>query len=303
MNGGENFQSGSWDHHAIGAAVDAIDPARSGAVAAAWDDLGRAFRESVSAFDDATRAAVGNGWRGRAADAVVSTLDDYAARAAHVSGRFAEVGNALRQATAGAEAVRGAVGPPLDPPADWTRVLPANWTAGAEADAAEQDAKSAMQTLYASAYRAADEQLPADPFAATHPATTAQPVGFDFGPNGVHGIPSDQQVAEPASDSVPHNEHRKSGEVRPQDSHEIAPAAPASIAGAALAGAVGGGVAQYAHHVVASHRAATPARPSPPAPAPEREPEEESPTYLESIDEASELVGKLPLVTPAVIGE
>ena len=58
MNGGENFRSGEWDHRAIRSAVDALRPAESGAVAAAWDDLGRRFQESVTAFHDATRAAV-----------------------------------------------------------------------------------------------------------------------------------------------------------------------------------------------------------------------------------------------------
>ncbi|MFC0453546.1 PPE domain-containing protein [Rhodococcus jostii] len=304
MNGGENFESGTWNHHAIRTAVDALNPAESGAVAAAWDDLGRAFQESVSAFHDATRAAIDNGWRGRTAAAVASTVDNYAAGAEHVSGRFTEVGNALRVATAGAEAVRGAVGQPLEPPADWTRVLPGNWTAAAQADAAEQDAKAAMQSLYASAYLVADEQLPADGLAATHAASTAQPVGFDLGPNGVHGIPSDRQVAEPDSEAGTSDEHRKGGEdFRREMSRETAQAAPGSIAGAALAGAVGGGVAQYAHNVVASHRAPTSERPSEAAAPAERDDEEDPPTYLESIDEGSELVGRLPLVTPAVIGE
>ncbi|MDT2008550.1 hypothetical protein FXW78_37785 [Rhodococcus opacus] len=304
MNGGENFQSGAWNHHAIRTAVDALNPAESGAVAAAWDDLGRAFQESVSAFHDATRAAIDNGWRGPTAAAVASTVENYAARAEHVSGRFTEIGNALRVATAGAEAVRGAVGQPLEPPADWTRVLPANWTAAAEADAAEQNAKAAMQTQYASANREADEQLPADGLAATHPASTAQPVGLDVGPNGVHGIPSDQQVAEPDSEADTSDEHRKGDEdFRPETSQETAQAAPGSIAGAAVAGAVGGGVAQYAHSVVAAHRTPTPERPSTPAAPADRDDEEEPPTYLESIDEGGELVGKLPLVTPAVIGK
>ena len=304
MNGGENFRSGEWDHRAIRSAVDALRPAESGAVAAAWDDLGRRFQESVTAFHDATRAAVDTGWRGPAAAAVASALDDYAVRAGQVGGRFTDVGDALRHATAAAEAVRGAVGRPGDHPADWTRVLPANWTAEADADAAEQHAKAAMDTLYTSAYRLADEQLPAAGLAATHAAATAhgQPVGFDIGPNGVHGIPSDQQVAEPESDSVPRNEHRRSGEVPLEDSPATAQAAPGSIAGAALAGAVGGGVAQYARGIVSAHRTTTAERPSGPVRPAAREDEEEPPTYLESIDEGSELVGKLPLVTPAVIG-
>lgn len=299
MNGGENFHSGAWDHRAISSAVDALRPAESEAVAASWDDLGRKFQESVTAFHDATRAAVDTGWRGQSATAVVSALDDYAARAGQVGDRFTDVGDALRHASAGAEAVRGAVGPPGDHPTDWTRVLPGNWTAEADADAAEQDAKAAMNTLYASAYRVADEQLPIDGLAATHAAATAhgQPVGFDIGPNGVHGIPSNQQVAEPepGADSEP----RRSDEVPPQNPQ----ADPGSIAGAALAGAVGGGVAQYAHGVVAAHRVPTPERPGSPAQPAAHEDEEEPPTYLESIDEGSELVGKLPLVTPAVIGE
>ena len=280
-----------------------LTPAESGAVAAAWDDLGRRFQESVTAFHDATRSAVDTGWRGPTAAAVASALDDYAARAGQVGGRFTDVGDALRHATAGAEAVRGAVGRPGDHPTDWTRVLPANWTADADADAAEQNAKAAMDTLYTSAYRLADEQLPAAGLAATHAAATAhgQPVGFDIGPNGVHGIPSDQQVAEPESDSVPRNEHRRSGEV-PLEEPAIAQAAPGSIAGAELAGAVGGGVAQYARGIVSAHRTTTPERPGGPVPPAAREDEEEPPTYLESIDEGSELVGKLPLVTPAVIG-
>ncbi|KXX59025.1 PPE domain-containing protein [Rhodococcus sp. LB1] len=305
MNGGENFRSGEWDHRAIRSAVDALTPAESGAVAAAWDDLGRRFLESVTAFHDATRAAVDTGWRGPAATAVAAALDDYAARAGQVGSRFTDVADALRHATTGAEAVRGAVGRPGDHPTDWTRVLPGNWTAEADADAAEQNAKAAMDTLYASAYRVADEQLPAAGLAATHAAATAhgQPVGFDIGPNGVHGIPSDQQVADPESDSVPRSEHRRSGEVLLEDSPATAQAAPGSIAGAALAGAVGGGVAQYARSIVSSHRTTTLERPSGPALPPAREDEEEPPTYLESIDEGSELVGKLPLVTPAVIGE
>jgi hypothetical protein len=305
MNGGENFRSGEWDHRAIRSAVDALRPAESGAVAAAWDDLGRRFRESVNAFHDATRAAVDAGWRGPTATAVAAALDDYAARAGRVGGQFTDVGDALRHATAGAEAVRGAVGRPGDHPTDWTRVLPANWTAEADADAAEQNAKAAMDTLYTSAYCVADQQLPAAGLAATHAAATAhgQPVGFDIGPNGVHGIPSDQQVAEPESDSVPRNEHRKSDEVRLEDPQATAQAAPGSIAGAALAGAVGGGVARYAHSIVSSHRTPGPERPSGPARPAEREDAEEPPTYLESIDEGSELAGKLPLVTPAVIGE
>ncbi|MFD7004954.1 hypothetical protein [Rhodococcus jostii] len=304
MNGGENFRSGEWDHHAIRSAVDTLRPAESGAVAAAWDDLGR-LQESVTAFHDATRAAVDTGWRGPTATAVASSLDDYAARAGQVGGRFTDVGDALRHATAGAEAVRGAVGRPGDHPADWTRVLPVNWTAEADADAAEQNAKAAMDNLYTSAYRVADEQLPAAGLAATHAAATAhgQPVGFDIGPNGVHGIPSDQQVAEPESDSVPRNEHRRSGEVPLEDSPATAQAAPGSIAGAALAGAVGGGVAQYARSIVSAHRTITPERPGGPVLPAAREDEAEPPTYLESIDEESELVGKLPLVTPAVIGE
>ena len=304
MNCGENFRSGEWDHRAIRSAVDALRPAESGAVAAAWDDLGRRFQESVTAFHDATRAAVDTGWRGPAAAAVASALDDYAARAGQVGGRFTDVGDALRHATAAAEAVRGAVGRPGDHPADWTRVLPANWTADADADAAEQHAKAAMDTLYTSAYRLADEQLPAAGLAATHAAATAhgQPVGFDIGPNGVHGIPSDQQVAEPESDSVPRNEHRRSGEVPLEDSLATAQTAPGSIAGAALAGAVGGGVAQYARGIVSAHRTTTAERPGGPVRPAAREDEEEPPTYLESIDEGSELVGRLPLVTPAVIG-
>ena len=305
MNGGENFRSGEWDHRAIRSAVDALTPAESGAVAAAWDDLGRRFLESVGAFHDATRAAVDTGWRGPAATAVAAALDDYAARAGQVGSRFTDVADALRHATTGAEAVRGAVGRPGDHPTDWTRVLPGNWTAEADADAAEQNAKAAMDTLYASAYRVADEQLPAAGLAATHAVATAhgQPVGFDIGPNGVHGIPSDQQVADPESDSVPRSEHRRSGEVLLEDSPAPAQGAPGSIAGAALAGAVGGGVAQYARSIVSAHRTPGPERPSGPALPPAREDEEEPPTYLESIDEGSELVGKLPLVTPAVIGE
>ncbi|MCL6551596.1 MAG: CapA family protein [Firmicutes bacterium] len=82
-----------------------------------------------------------------------------------------------------------------------------------------------------------------------------------------------------------------------------AQAAPGSIAGAALAGAVGGGVAQYARSIVSAHRTITPERPGGPVLPAAREDEAEPPTYLESIDEESELVGKLPLVTPAVIGE
>ncbi|OUS94525.1 hypothetical protein [Rhodococcus sp. NCIMB 12038] len=301
MNGGENFHSGAWDHRAISNAVDALRPAESEAVAASWDDLGRKFEESVAAFHDATRAAVDTGWRGQSATAVVSALDDYAARAGQVGGRFTDVGDALRHASAGAEAVRGAVGSPRDHPIDWTRVLPGNWTAEADADAAEQDAKAAMDTLYASAYRVADEQLPTDGLAATHAAATAhgQPVGFDIGPNGVHGIPSDQQVAESESELGADPDPRQSDEVPPQN----AQAAPGSIAGAALAGAVGGGVAQYAHGIVAAHRAPTSDRPGGPALPAAREDEEEPRTYLESIDAGSELVGKLPLVTPAVIGE
>lgn len=299
MNGAENFHSGAWDHRAISSAVDALRPAVSEAVAASWDDLGRRFQESVTAFHDVTRAAVDTGWRGQSATAVVSALDDYAALAGQVGGRFSDVGDALRHASAGAEAVRGAVGPPGDHPTDWTRVLPGNWTAEADADAAEQDAKSAMDTLYASAYRVADDRLPTDGLAATHAAAAAhgQPVGFDIGPNGVHGIPSDQQVAEsePGADSEP----REGDEIPPRN----AQAAPGSIAGAALAGAVGGGVAQYAHGIVAAHRAPTSERAGGPALPAVPEDEEEPPTYLESIDEGSELVGKLPLVTPAVIGE
>ncbi|MFE5704071.1 hypothetical protein [Rhodococcus koreensis] len=299
MNGGENFRSGAWDHRAISSAVDALRPAESEAVASSWDDLGRKFQESVAAFHETTRAAVGTGWRGRSATAVVSALDDYAARAGQVGDRFADVGDALRHASAGAEAVRRAVGPPGDHPTDWTRVLPGNWTAEADADAAEQDAKAAMDTLYASSYRVADDRLPTDGLAATHGAATehGQPVGFDIGPNGVHGVPSDQQVAEPepGADSEP----RESDQVQPQATQ----AAPGSIAGAALAGAVGGGVAQYAHGIVAAHRAPAPERPGSLALPAAREDEEEPPTYLESIDEGSELVGKLPLVTPAVIGE
>ncbi|MDF3308567.1 hypothetical protein P3H15_26475 [Rhodococcus sp. T2V] len=304
MNAGENFRSGAWDHRAISRAVDALRPAESEAVAASWDDLGRKFQESVAAFHDATRAAVDTGWRGRSATAVASALDDYAARAGQIGGRFTDVGDALRHASAGAEAVRGAVGPPGDHPTDWTRVLPGNWTAEADADTAEQDAKAAMDTLYASAYRVADDRLPADGLAPTHAAATAhaQPLGFDIGPNGVHGIPSDQQVAEPEPESEPggDSEPREGDEVQPQ----AAQAAPGSIAGAALAGAVGGGVAQYAHGIVAAHRAPAPERPGSPAlPAAREDEEEKPPTYLESIDEGSELVGKLPLVTPAVIGE
>ncbi|BAH49559.1 PPE domain-containing protein [Rhodococcus opacus] len=302
MNGRENFHSGAWDHRAISSAVDALKPAESGAVAASWDDLGRKFREAVAAFHDATRAAVDTGWRGPSATAVAAALDDYAARAEQVGGRFTDVGDALRHASAGAEAVRGAVGRPVDHPADWTRVLPGNWTAEADADAAEQDAKAAMDTLYASAYRTADDRLPTDGLAATHAAATAlgQPVGFDIGPNGVHGVPSDGQVAEPESETAtaPRGEPRETDDVPPRD----AQAAPGPIAGA-LAGAVGGGVAHYAHGIVAAHRASTPERPAAPALPAAREAEEEPPTYLESIDEGSELVGKLPLVTPAVIGE
>ncbi|MEN0139810.1 MAG: hypothetical protein AAGC80_31970 [Rhodococcus sp. (in: high G+C Gram-positive bacteria)] len=304
MNGRENFHSGAWDHRAISRAVDALKPAESEAVAASWDDLGRQFRESVAAFHDATRAAVDTGWRGPSATAVVAALDDYAARAGQVGGRFTDVGDALRQASAGAEAVRGAVGRPEDHPAGWTRVLPANWAAEAGADAAEQDARAAMDTLYASAYRASGDRLPTDGLAATHAAATVsgQPVGFDIGPNGVHGIPSDGQVAAPESeggaDPGPRSEPRETGDVPPRD----AQAAPGPIAGAALAGAVGGGVAQYAHGIVAAHRAPTPERPAAPA-LPAAPDDEEPPTYLESIDEGSELVGKLPLVTPAVIGE
>ncbi|WP_370183144.1 hypothetical protein [Rhodococcus wratislaviensis] len=305
MNGGENFRSGEWDHRAIRSAVDALRPAESGAVAAAWDDLGRRFQESVTAFHDTTRAAVDTGWRGPTATAVASALDDYAACAGQVGSRFTDVGDALRHATAGAEAVRGAVALPGDHPTDWTRVLPGNWTAEADADAAEQDAKAAMDTLYASAYRDPDEHLPTAGLAATHAAATAhgQPVGFDIGPNGVHGIPSDQQVAEPESESVPRNEHRRSGQVLLEDPPATAPVAPGSIAGAALAGAVGGEVAQYARSIVSSHRTPGPGRSSGPAVPAARKVEEEPPTYLESIDEGSELVGKLPLVTPAVIGE
>ena len=304
MSGGENFRSGEWDHRAIRCAVDALRPAESGAVAAAWDDLGRRFQESVTEFHDATRAAVNTGWRGPTADAVASALDDYAAQAGQVGDRFTDVADALRHATTGAEAVRGAVGRPGEHPTDWTQVLPVNWTAEADADAAEQNAKAAMDTFYTSAYRVADEQLPAAGLAATDAAATAngQPVGFDIGPNGVHGIPSDEQVAEPESESVPRNEHRKSGEVLLEDSSAPAQAAPGSIAGAALAGAVGGGVAQYARSIVSSHRTTTPERPGAPALPAAREDEEEPPTYLESIDEGSELVGRLPLVTPAVIG-
>ncbi|MFE7423199.1 hypothetical protein [Rhodococcus sp. NPDC057529] len=301
MNGGENFRSGVWDHRAISSAVDALRPAESEAVAASWDDLGRRFQESVTAFHDATRAAVGAGWHAQSATAVVSALDDYAARAGQIGGRFTDVGDALRHASAGGEAVRGAVGPPRDHPADWTRVLPGNWTAEADADAAEQDAKAAMDTLYASAHRVADERLPTEGLAATHAAATAhaQPAGFDIGPNGVHGIPSDQQVAEPESEPSADSGPRESDQVPPQ----AAQAAPGSIPGAALAGAVGSGVAQYAHGIVAAHRAPAPERPGSVALPAESEDEEEPPTYLESIDEESELVGKLPLVTPAVIGE
>ena len=277
-----------------------LRPAESGAVAAAWDDLGRRFQESVTAFHDATRAAVDTGWRGPTAAAVASALDDYAARAGQVGGRFTDVGDALRHATAGAEAVRGAVGRPGDHPADWTQVLPADWTA----DAAEQHAKAAMDTLYTSAYRLADEQLPAAGLAATHAAATAhgQPVGFDIGPNGVHGIPSDQQVAEPESDSVPRNEHRRSGEVPLEDRRR--PRRPHRVRSR-----VRRWPAPSAAGWRSTRAASCPLTGRPPPSGPAAGPARRTggrggTTHLpRKHRRGKRLVGKLPLVTPAVIGE
>ncbi|AOW93091.1 hypothetical protein BFN03_11730 [Rhodococcus sp. WMMA185] len=314
----ENFQSSDWDHQAIKSAVDSLAPADSGAVAATWDDLGRRFQESIVSFHTEIRSAIDSGWRGTTAAAVGSAIEEYTTGAWQVGDQFSDVGAALRHAISGAEAVRGAVGPPIDHATDWSRVLPWKWAGEADAHAEEQNAKAAMETLYTSAYRGAAEHLPVlhssfpndadrglDP-AATEVAAAPQPIGLDVGPNGIHGIPSDQQVAAYREPSNTSNEHEAAHErLQHESPHAGASPAPSSISSAALAGAVGGGVAHYAQRVLAAHRSAA-AEPEPSTlnnPADEHDTEVQPPTYLESIDEGSELVGRLAPVSPAVIGE
>lgn len=319
----ENFQSEQWDHRAIRGAVEAMSPATSEAVAAAWDEIGRRFQDSITAFHDATRSALASGWRGPAAGAAASAIDSYVVGAHPASEGFRDVGAALREAIAGAEAVRAAVGEPVGYATDWTRVMPWNWSGEAESVAAEDAAKAAMGSVYSSANQTAGGQLPtldartpdAGEITSTHAAATGQPVGFDYGPNGIHGIPSDPQVAEDTRPEDSPNEHRR-GE-SPHDDFTDAPRQPdvpagtgsgsGSVAGAALAGAVGGGVAQYANRVVAAHQASAAAPAQKPAAKSqstgtgEQAPAEEH-TYLENIDSGSPVIGPLPHVSPAVIG-
>ncbi|MEV0948199.1 hypothetical protein [Rhodococcus sp. NPDC049939] len=312
----ENFQSSDWDHRAIKSAVDSLAPAESETVAARWDHIGHRFQESITTFHDEIRSAIDDGWRGTTAAAVGSAIDEYTSRARQVGDQFSDVGGALRHAMSGAEAVRGAVVPPIDHTTDWTRVLPWNWTGEADADAAEQNAKAAMETLYTPAYQGASEHLPvlqstfpnnADrglDAAATNAAAAPQPVGFDVGPNGTFGVPDDRQLAgnEESRESSSERGH-DDGPRRESPDEGIRSSAPDSIANAALAGAVGGGIAKYAQHVVASHRS-PPASPPPPKDHVDGDDaEEEPPTFLEDIDEGSELVGRLPLVAPSVIGK
>ncbi|MCQ4121999.1 hypothetical protein [Rhodococcus tibetensis] len=320
---GENFQSERWDHRAIRGAIEAMSPATSETVAAAWDEIGRRFQDSITAFSDATHSALASGWRGPAAGTAASAIDHYVAGAQLASDGFRDVGAALREAIAGAEAVRGAVGEPVEYATDWTRVMPWNWSSEAESVGAEQAAKSAMGSVYSPAYRTSGEQLPTlsartpDALdipldsASTHAAATGQPTGFDYGPNGIHGIPSDRQVAVETTDTVSRNEQRKGEGLHDEATdapgqHDVAAAGSTSVATAALAGAVGGGVAQYAHRVVAAHQASAAEPPRKPATTtqadnPEQDPAD-VPTYLESIDAGSAVIGPLPHVTPAVIG-
>ncbi|MFZ2175420.1 MAG: hypothetical protein WAW17_15585 [Rhodococcus sp. (in: high G+C Gram-positive bacteria)] len=316
----ENFQSALWDHHAIRRAVDSMAPGDAGAVAAAWEELGRRFQDSMVGFHDATRTAIHDGWRGAAAESATTAIDGFAARAQQVGEQFGEVGAALRHAVAGAEAVRSAVGQPFVHPADWTAVMPWNWAGEAAADAAEQDARAAMAAHLTSAYTVAVERLPAllpqlpdSDLAFTHAASAhGRPVGFDLGPNGIHGIPSDEQVAEPSDadvfDADTDTDMRavgpeSSGSTTGSNPHHSG-TGPAFPTGASLAGVVGGGVAQYAGRVVTSHRAeAASAATLPSNTSSSTEDEVEPPTYLEFVDDETAIVGKLPLVTPPVIGE
>lgn len=302
----ENVHHFAWDHHALDAAAQSLEPTSAAAVSDAWKALGRDFDAAVEAFRDSVSSALASGWSGEAAHSAGASVDEYARSVEHVGSGFVGVGTALEHATSGAESLKSMVSAPSDRAEGWVRSMPWMWDADEASHEAEQAAKVAVESTYHPALQQASVHLPdlTHSPAAVSSASVLATSGQYVGPDGMHGIAwNGAGTVDPAAVPGAPEAHRDSA---PSRDAAAAPMAGGSMAGSsmalgAMAGALGSGAAHYAGQVVAGHRDASAATPSADVPEPEED-DVEPPTFLVEIDEGSAVVGKLPPASPSVIG-
>lgn len=219
----ENFLSSAWDHRAIKSAVDAMAPADSEAAAGTWTDAATQWTAALGAFSQSIDTVIRASWDGESAEAAKKSIGNYATDALKLTDQLEGVRTAMSDAIAGAEAVRGAVGEPVESSGGWTKVLPWNWDNDEASDAAEQSAKAAMEALYKPAYRSADLQVPSiDPPLAVGDSSVAQP--FRSLPD-LHRVAADHSGSNPTV--VDDNASTPTAITEPRN-----PAVPEDVAGA-----------------------------------------------------------------------
>ncbi|QNG18222.1 hypothetical protein G4H71_02810 [Rhodococcus triatomae] len=299
----ENFRASRWDHASITDALRAVDPVEAERIATVWRTLGSRYDAAMAAFAASVDSAGAGGWSGPAADSVRSAVSRHVSDSLDASTGFATMSTAVSGVASAAESARASVGDPVPVPDDWTSVLPWNWSRPEEAAAAEQAARSTMESVFGPALTAAAQSTPDFAAPASVPDTSTRSAGFDVGPNGIHAVPSVSQ-ASPESGAV-----LSAPADAPAPAPRSADAYGSALATGAIAGALGGGMAQYAGRVVAAHRAEATEQSADQAvdqllfSDTEDALADDPDSVLETIDADSPLVGELPRVAPPVIGE
>ncbi|NLG55154.1 MAG: hypothetical protein GX542_05835 [Rhodococcus sp.] len=314
-SGSENFQSARWDHAAIASALHGLNPTEAERVATVWRTLGERYENAMTTFAAAIDSAGTSGWSGSAGDAVRSSVTHHVHESLDAGSGLGAMANTVSDVASSLDTARNSVEEPQPVPDDWRSVLPWNWTRGEDAAAAEQSARATMELLFGPAIDEAAHTSVSFPVPESAYLNGADPVGTGspevlteqdlIGPDGPRSIPS----ASPTPDQVTAPDSGRSTPALPDRASDSA-AYGTALATGALAGALGGGVAQYAGRVVAEHHAQAAERAEQEAAealvfieSDDDEDFEESDSVLETLDTDSPLVGDMPRVAPAVIGE